>query len=57
MAGATPPPPPVCALRAALTPGCNAHHVGQCRPPCGGGVASAIAILAGRLGLRRAETA
>ena len=29
--------PPVCALRAALTPGCNAHHVGQCRPPYGGG--------------------
>ena len=34
MAGAT---PPVCALRAALTPGCNAHHVGQCLPPYGGG--------------------
>ena len=29
--------PPVCALRAALTPGCIAHHVGQCRPPYGGG--------------------
>ena len=28
--------PPVCALRAALTPGCNAHHLGQCRPPCRG---------------------
>ena len=48
--------PPVCALRAALTPGCNAHHVGQCRPPYGG-VAPATMIPAGRLGLRRAETA
>ena len=48
--------PPVCALRAALTPGCNAHHVGQCRPPYGG-VAPAIVILAGRLGLRRARAA
>ena len=46
--------PPVCALRAALTPGCNAHHVGQCRPPCRG-VAPATMIPAGRLGLRRAE--
>ena len=52
MAGA----PPVCALRAALTPGCNAHHVGQCRPPYGR-VAPATMIPAGRLGLRRAETA
>ena len=48
--------PPVCALRAALTPGCNAHHVGQCRPPYGG-VAPAIVIPAGRLGLRRARAA
>ena len=48
--------PPVCALRAALTPGCNAHHVGRCRPPYGG-VAPATMIPAGRLGLRRAETA
>ena len=48
--------PPVCALRAALTPGCNAHHVGQCRSPYRG-VAPAIVILAGRLGLRRAEPA
>ena len=48
--------PPVCALRAALTPGCNAHHVGQCRPPYRG-VAPATMIPAGRLGLRRAETA
>ena len=48
--------PPVCALRAALTPGCIAHHVGQCRSPYGG-VAPAIVILAGRLGLRRTEAA
>ena len=48
--------PPVCALRAALTPGCIAHHVGQCRPPYRG-VAPAIVILAGRLGLRRARAA
>ena len=52
MAGAT---PPVCALRAALTPGCNAHHVDHYRPLYAR-VAPATIIPAGRLGLRSVET-
>ena len=48
--------PPVCAFHSAPDPRGFAHHAGPV-PPSQRGVAPAIVILAGRLGLRRAETA
>ena len=48
--------PPVCAFHSAPDPRGFAHHAGPV-PPSLRGVAPAIVILAGRLGLRRAETA
>ena len=53
MAGAT---PPVCAFHSAPDRRGFAHHAGPV-PPSLRGVAPAIVILAGRLGLRRAEAA
>ena len=48
--------PPVCAFHSAPDPRGFAHHAGPV-PPSLRGVAPAIVIPAGRLGLRRAETA